>query len=832
MAETSIPNSPFNYDPILQRLFLSPEEKANYEKGKALLKSIWLQQTSGASDVNFFGGRSARWQQLMMWAEGTQPMQQFLDYMNVVDGNKAWVNMDMTQTRLGAQFVGTLVESMAKNKTYPSVSAVDQSSLKEKEDRYLDAIHRMQELETIKDIQEQAGIQLEDTGAYVPDDEMSAKVYFEIEDKLPKEIRFEEMLSAIQKQIQFERILNRKTLYDLTVVNFTCTKIERCGIDNYTVRKCVPTNMVYNFIMNDNGSGLAYIGEFYGLKVKDVRERFGKSDERPNGLTEKQIFDLAKLSNHKNIGQFNYMWQDNYALTYYNQSRPYDDSQILVFDCDVDFCEDQYYVSKKDNYGKENLEIKKNVPYQQKKKNGEIIQQQKPEGTEIIKRKKNTWMRGVYAPNGDTMLYWGEADLIITPYTNVATPLTAYTVGIPNNNGQYVPSLFERIMEPLKEYQLTKLKRKQLIAKLRPSGYRVDVESARNIDLGNGDSISWEEVIRIYDQTGVEVWSSKGIDPLTPQAPAISPGSADDTIQKIIGLSSLLEQIVMEIRQLVGVPQYRDGSDVGDRTSGVLQEQQNSASYNVSDYVLNTNNQVWEETFYKLCLLHWNDIVKKEPESKDDMINTRFEISIKMKSSEYEKQLLERDIDRYSQVTDAAGNPALSPKDALFLREIQNTRLAQWYLAATVERNRKKSMEESEMLQRQNAETQQQSAQLAAEQAKELQADKLAADKEMEAFKATKEKEIELLKGFMQVCAKDESGNLIKQLMPAIQQLVPNIAIPLAEENKQMGQAAVMQAQQEQETAMAEGAMPPPEAQQMQQQQLSQEQEAAPVIMQ
>lgn len=81
-------------------------------------------------------------------------------------------------------------------------------------------------------------------------------------------------------------------------------------------------------------------------------------------------------------------------------------------------------------------------------------------------------------------------------------------------------------------------------------------------------------------------------------------------------LSNVLEGIRAEIRQLIGVPQYRDGSDVGERTSGVLQEQQEAASYNVTDFILNSNNQVWEETFYKLCLLHWNDIVKKNLNQK------------------------------------------------------------------------------------------------------------------------------------------------------------------------------------------------------------------------
>jgi hypothetical protein len=814
MADAQNQAPEFN-NPILGRFFLSKEEKESKEKGKAILKAVYSQQTSNSTNLNFFAGRNARWTMLLLWAKGSQDNKEFLDYMNVVDGNKAYVNIDMTQSRLAPQFVGTLIESMSKNKTYACVKAVDDGSVNEKEQRMDEALFRMREVGTIADVQQQTGMQVEPTNAYVPDDEISARVYFELEDRLPKEIRFEKMVAKVQDDIHFDKIINRKTLYDLTVLNSGVTKIDKIAPREYVARRCVPTNMVYNFFMNDNGEcEITQIGEFYSLKVKDFRARFGKTEERPNGLTEQEIFNLAKLSTNKNVGtysnvgMFNYMWQDNWSNTSLNMNRPYDDNSILVFDCEIAFEDEDYYVSKKDAFGKEDIQAKKNVPYQQKTKDGRIIEQSKPEGTEIIKKKKNTWMRGVYAPYGDVMLYWGRPDIIITPYTDVAKALSSYTINIPNNDGEYVPSLFERIIEPLREYQLTKLKRKQLIAKIKPSGIRIDIESARNLQLGTGDTIAWEEVMRIYDQTGNEIFSSKGVDPLQPQAPPLSNTVRNDTINDIIGLTNILSGIVLEIRQLIGVPQYRDGSDVGDRTSGVLQEQQNASSYNVTDFVLNANNQLWEETFYKICLLHWNDIVKEEPETSDDMINTRFSVSVKMKASEYQKQLLEKDIQMYSQMPDAQGNPSLSLKDAMMIREIDDYKLARWYLVTSFEQNRRKAIEDSQKLQEQNAQVQQQSSAQAAQQQQQLETEAREAAKEMEEFKATKTKEIELLKGFLAASAKDETGQLIKMFLPAIQQLVPNITIPLSEENKQMQEQLAMQAQQQQQQEQGEMEQP------------------------
>src|SRR5690606_11516290 len=285
------------------------------------------------------------------------------------------------------------------------------------------------------------GFQLEPEGAYIPDDELSAKVYFELEDRLPKEIRFEKMLNYVMDCIQFEKVINRKTLYDLIVLNTVVTKIERLAPRDYTVRKCIANNCIWNFFQNDSGDNeINMIGGFYNFKVKDLRSKYGKTEDKPDGLSEEEIYKLAKLSSNKNIGTFNYQWDNTYSVMNYIGNRPYDDCSILVQDAEINCGEDVYYVSKKDAYGKENIQVKKNIPYVQKTKDGRIIEQAKPDGVEITKKQKNPWMRGIYAPYGDVIIYWGEPDLIINEYTNTAKSLSSYSINIPNNDGDYVPS--------------------------------------------------------------------------------------------------------------------------------------------------------------------------------------------------------------------------------------------------------------------------------------------------------------------------------------------------------------------------------------------------------
>jgi hypothetical protein len=787
MAETNSSSSMPPFSDVLKQLaFDSPDEITKKETGKKIAEKIYSDQTGQTNNLNFFAARAIRWTEIEKWSLGKQDMQQFLPYMNVADGNKAYVQIDMTPIMIGAQFVNTLVESIAENEEYACVSAIDDDSMAEKEQRQLDALFRMHEVETINDIQQQAGIQVEPANVYVPDNELSAKIYFELEDRLPKEIRFEKKLEGVLIENQYERVMKRRMLRDNIVFNLECTKIEKDEDYNYCIRKCIPRNVFYSFFMGDTGkTELGYIGECYNLKVRDLRKKYGVSPSNPKGLTEEEIYNLAKMSSQQTQVNFAHLWGQQYAT--FNNNTPWDEYSVYAIDFEIKVTVTDYYVSKIDSYGKENITPKKGIP--------------KPtsEKATIKKKEKDKIYRGVYAPYAKEIIYWGLPDLVLHE------SLFTYSVNIPNNTGEYVPSLFERALEPLREYALTKLKRKQLIAKLSPATYRIDVESARNITNGTGDVLPWEEIVRIKDQTGVELWSSKGLNPLEREAPPFSAPTADPTINNIIELSGLLASIGGEIRSLLGVPAYRDGSDLPDRTPAKLAEGQNTSSFNVTNFIPNAHNQVMEETLYKICLLCWQDVVTDKKETTNDLINTKFKVSVKMKQTAYERQLLEQNIQVAMQTIDqSTGKPLISFKDAYTIRNIKNYKLAEMYLANKIEENEKKAIADSERLQAQNAQVQQQSAELAAKQAQKLQEDKIAAEKDVEEFKATKTKEVELLKGFMQVAAKDETGMLIKQFLPAIQQLVPNISLPLQQENKQMTENIQAQEIADQEAAIQE----------------------------
>lgn len=774
-----------SFNNILVKIhFDDPQEVAKKETGLKLAKAIYEQQwTNDLMSRNFFAARAAHQLEIEKWSLGKQDMTQFLSFMGVNDANKSEANIDMTPIMTGAQFVGTTVESISKNTEYPWVTAVDEDSTDEKIDRQVEAIFRMREAAVIDAAQQASGIQLEPSNAYVPDTELAAKVYFEQKDQLPKEIKFQKILSKSLDDNQYEKVLKPKLIRNNVVFNMEVIKVGRgMGKNEYIMRACIPKNTFYNYFLNDSGNTeLSYIGEGYNLKVKDIRKLYGKTEANPKGLTEEEIYKFAKLSRQNNpVSPLGFNWQFGQQYGFYSGYTPWDDFTGFVIDFEIKISESNYWVSKVDNYGKENITSKKGVP--------------KPTGenSTILKKEEDCVYRCVYSPYANMTLYWGRGEL-----KNKFT----CSINIPYNNGEYVPSLFERALEPLKRLALLTMKEKLLIARLSPTGFRIDVEGAKNIITGNGRMYEWEDIVRVKTITGIELYSSKGLNPLEGGAPAISTASQDSTLQNIIALDQLRVGIINEIRELMGVPVYLDGSNVGQRTAAKLSEGQREATSNVNGFILNSHHQVMEEALNNICLMAWQDVVTDKQESAEDMINTKFKTYVKLRITDEEKTILESDIARWS-VPQANGKPLLTPADCYAIRQIDDLKLAEMYLAEKVAENERKEIADSERLQKQNGDIQQQSLAAKADFDKKAQDDKIIAEKEIEEFRSTKAKELALLNGFMAVAAKDESGQMIQMFLPALQQLVPNIQIPLTVENQQMQQQIQQAAMAQQQAAM------------------------------
>lgn len=713
------------HDILVRVHFEDPQEVAKPETGRQIAKQIYEKQWKSGNSQNFFAGRVAHQRMLELWSLGKQDVAEFLPVMGVSDATKAEVQIDTTPTMVASFFTDTLVEYLSKNEEVPVVKAVDDNSQEEKINRFWEAMHRMENVETIMDAQNKSGVQLEPSNIYVPDTKLSAQVYFQQKDQLPKEVRFNKILAKVLLDNDYERVLKPRLIRSSIVFNIEAAKVTRASVGEYHIRPAVYANLFYNFFQSDNGkSELYYIGEGYGIKVKDIRQKYGKSEANPKGLlSEKDIFELAKISAQNNgnpNGNFNYRFGAEYDT--FSGNTPWDDCTVFITDFEIMVGESEYWVSSKDNYGNENIIAKKGIPKITSEK------------SKLIKKDANCVYNGIYCPYSDKILYWQKTGSAFS-----------WKINIPHNNGEYIPSLLERGMAEFRELQLIKLKKRHFIGQLSPAIFDVDVERLKNITIGT-KRYGWEEIVRIRTLTGANLYSSRGLDPLDRNdSPAIRVAMQDPTLQRIMELDSVEKSLISSLREMLGLPIYLDGSNVGQRTAGKLAEGQREASSNVTGFITNSHNQLMEEILNHVCTMAWEDAVSEEKEDADDLVNTKFKTYVKMKMTLAEKERLEIDIDRWGKTPDENGKPLLSPADAFAIRQIDDIQLAEMYLADKVAENERKARAAKKEDVEYNAKLQQESNDQAAQKAIQLQKDKLTYDERIRELEGRNKKEEILL---------------------------------------------------------------------------------------
>ncbi len=737
------------HDILVRVHFEDPQQVSKKETGRQISKQIYEKQWNGDGN-NFYSGRVAHQRKLELWSLGKQDVKEFLPLMGVSDASKAEVPVDVTPSMTASFFTETLTEHLSKNEEIPFVRAVDDNSNDEKLNRFYEALHRMQNVDVISDLQDKYGVQLEPDMAYVPDTKLSAQVYYQQKDLLPKEIRFNKILKKCLLDNEYERILKPRLIRSNLVFNVEAAKISRVSKNEYLIRPATYSTLFYNFFQGDNGKPqLYYIGETYGLKVAEIRQRYGKSETNKDGLSEIEIFELAKKSASSTNTAFTYEWGAQYNS--FSGATPWDNNSIIVIDYEIEISEAEYWVSSTDNYGKENIVKKNGIPNVTSDK------------SKVIKKDGVCVYNGIYCPHSDKMLSWTKSGKRFT-----------WKINIPHNNGEYIPSLIERGMEKFKELQLIALKKRHFIGQLSPALFDVDVDRLKNITIG-GKRYGWEEIVRIRTLTGANLFSSRGLDPTdVNNAPPVRTAMQDPTLQRIIELDALEERLFSSLRQILGLPIYLDGSNVGERTAGKLAEGQREASSNVTGYITNSHNQLMEEILNEVCEMAWEDVVTGDKEDTDDLINTKFKVFVKMKMTTYEKERLEMDIAAWSKTPDENGKPLLSPADAFAIRQIDDIQLAEMYLADKIAENEKKAQKDKAARENANAAAQQASNEQAANKAIQLQKDALKFDeRKMELQGRNKKEEILLSQGleiWKSIITPKVSGDGMSQQKPELPQ--------------------------------------------------------------
>jgi hypothetical protein len=278
----------------------------------------------------------------------------------------------------------------------------------------------------------------------------------------------------------------------------------------------------------------------------------------------------------------------------------------------------------------------------------------------------------------------------------------------------------ERMETSIRQMTLAHLKIQQLIAKLRPAGLIIDIDSLSEINIGQGKALNPLELQKVYDQTGNIYYRRKTEDGEGMNGIPIQEAPNTGSIGQIQQLISVYNHYLDRLRDEIGVNEYREGAQVNPKLGLGVQQSQIQASNNATDFIYDAYLNIYQQTSFKIALLLYDSVLyggkQYEEYLNPDSVKGRvFDVMIEVMPDDKEKQFVEQ------MVQTALSAGIIEFEDAFRIRSIKNTKLAEMYLSKAKSIKEQKEMQKAQMNSQMNAQAQQQSIQVKAQADAQLQ---------------------------------------------------------------------------------------------------------------
>jgi len=756
-----------------------PSQKRKKDYGLQVAKGIF--NSADRNSDGYYGKRYRVWRANREFSMGTNSMKEFMDLLRV-EGNQTYVDLDWSTIKIAPKFVEILLGTYLSRREKPVVKATDDMSDSIKDMEKQEAMFRMKNKEQIEAIEKELGHQIE-SQKFMPEDEDDIALYFDLEYRLPEEILFETKIKKILDENDYG-VLKRTLLRDIIDCNFAATKVYFDANHNIRIKRIKPENLIYNVFETDNGKDLAYIGYVNPMKISVIRKKYN--------LDEETLFKLAQKASRELKRPENLYWKDSYK---YTELRPYDDYAVLVFDFEVKTVDVEYTVKTENKYGNVLAIPKQGKPMA-------------PAGQElageVIEDKMMNIYHGAWVCDTDIMLEWDLTSNTIRPYNNGVDAMFSYSIICPNATGALVPSMIEKAMGPIRAMLLIRMKMQQLIALMKPDGFSVDISGFRDVDLGTGNSVEPLQLMKIYDQTGRVFWDSTGDDG-QPKAFPIQQLPNNGNVAQLNTLISQYNFNLDRLREEMGISEYRDGSSVPVKTGLGVMQQQIQSSNSATEYIYDAFTCVMEETSEKVAMMLWDSVVFKATKYKEmegydmSLLDMTFDVKVEMLPDEQKKAELN------NLMMQALQSGAISYEQVFKIKNIEDVKLAELYLAKSMKRAKKDAEENAQKNSQMNAQIQQQVSQQKMQQDAQLSQLESQGKMAVNKTKGDSDRDLELIKFATSMYM--ESLKTGQPLPDEIKQMADSILGSAVQEKMQQKQqeAEQQQAQQQQQEQEQQG---------------------------
>ena len=760
----------------------SIKKKSDDSYGLALAKYIVSTVNSGVGSYYF--NRNARYSQNRNSANGRIRMQKFMDLLEL-NGKQNYVNINWQSIRIVNRIVSGLVGRWMGRSEKISVKATDSLSIEQKNKEYKMLEFMMRNKELIMNLQQQAGVQIMPQDKPIPSDMDELNLWVSQFQRLPEEIKYEMACNEVFESCGWFDVLKERMLRDSCEVGFvgTYTWMDEEGVVHVDWVK--PENAFYSYSEFNDFRDTTWRGQVKSLKISELRRKYGK--EFGGKLDEKQIWDIAATSKEFQL-QDKISWIDQWTSTY---ARPYDEWNVDIFDFELKKVDSEPYTVVTTKKNKSTI-IKKGSP------------NKVDENESVIKDTKYNIYRGVYAKNQDIMLEWGIKTNMIRPQDpkELGNAEFSYSFYMYQNYEMRNIAVPEKIEEPADQMILARLKMQQLVAKMRPTGAKYNIDALQEIDLGLSSGVSSpQEIQKIYDQTGNLYYRGRDAEG-NPIPVPMEELANSGFLGQMQGLISLYQFHYQVLKDELGEDPNLIAQALQPRVAASNVNTAQDAANNATGYMYDAYKWVMADTAKKVCCLLKDSVtygskVYRKILGSLDVSDRMFGTVVQMLPDEQEIMKFETLMGQA-----VASNPDL----ILYIDPFQLMRIAREdaKLAEIMFRQGQKKMilskqEQAAQQSQMNAQSQAQAAQLAEQEKRSTMEMEIQGKTQIETIISKEKQKQAIINGIFGIYQK--GMQVPSELKSLESEIIQNLALPLFAENQSNMQ---MMAQQQEQDQMAQ----------------------------
>ena len=648
-----------NTDSSFPNQVVSDEVKASYDYGLQVSRAIeqeWFNQ--GRGNGNRYLNNWNSFHSLRLYARGEQSIQKYKDELSI-NGDLSYLNLDWKPIPVISKFVDIVVNGMS-NKSYDiNAFAQDPFSVKSRTD-YAAAVEQdMLTKQALLNIKQSLGMDFSKTGNLetLPENREELDVHLQMTPKQNVEIAEEEVINNVLAFNKYDQI-KKRVAHDLTTIGIGAVKTSFNKAEGIVTDYVDPANMIYSYTEDPNFEDIYYVGEVKSISLAELKKQFPALSPA----------ELEKIQDMPGNSQYVTNWGN------------YDENTIQVLYFEYKTYSDQVFKIKKTDQGLEKTLEKPdtfNPPVN--------------DNFERISRTIEVLYTGAKILGTNIMLEWKLAENMTRPTADTTKVMMNYCISAPRMYKGRIESIVSKITSFADMIQITHLKLQQVMSRIVPDGVFLDMDGLAEVDLGNGTTYNPAEALNMYFQTGSVVGRSLTQDGELNRGKVpvqeLSSSSGQAKIQSLIGTYQYYLQM---IRDVTGLNEARDGSAPAKDSLVGLQKMaanaSNIATKHVLDSLLYLTVRTCENISLKVADVIENPLTENaltyaistfNTKTLEELMNLQlhdFGIYLELEPEEEEKALLEQNI----QV--ALQTQAIALSDAIDIRQIKNTKLANQFL--------------------------------------------------------------------------------------------------------------------------------------------------------